>query len=45
VENRTGAVQGDAGDGSVKDQANKTASSVDTIKRLQACAGSTVQGR
>jgi hypothetical protein len=35
AENRSGAVEGDAGDGSAKDQANKMASSVDTNKRLR----------
>jgi hypothetical protein len=35
AENRSGAVEGDAGDRSAKDQANKVASSVDTNKRLR----------
>jgi hypothetical protein len=32
---RSGAVEGDAGGGSVTDQANKMANSVDTNKRLR----------
>jgi hypothetical protein len=34
AENRSGAVEGDAGDGSVTDRANKMANSVYTSKRL-----------
>jgi hypothetical protein len=35
AKNRSGAVEGDAGDRSAKDQANKTANGVDTNKRLR----------